>query len=92
MENDTIIAKIEKVRKNNNKLWMKILKLAFKSEEKKAREILRKIVINDSKVTELCSILCDADNSKSIGKDYRGSFVHERVKPNTPMPKKRNKG
>jgi hypothetical protein len=51
MNDDKIINKISQIRKNNNKLWMNILKIAFKKDEKKARKILRDIVVNDSKIT-----------------------------------------
>jgi hypothetical protein len=62
MNDDKIINKISQIRKNNNKLWMNILKIAFKKDEKKARKILRDIVVNDSKITELCKILCNKES------------------------------
>ena len=38
-----IINNIQKIRSNNNKNWMNILKLAFKSNPKQASKILGKI-------------------------------------------------
>ena len=43
---------ITEIRKNNNRLWMQILRLAFDAERKKARAIMKKIQENDKEVTE----------------------------------------
>lgn len=43
---------VTEIRKNNNRLWMKILRLAFEAEPKKARAILKSIQNNDREITE----------------------------------------
>lgn len=43
---------ITEIRKNNNRLWMKILRLAFESEPRKARKIMQDISKNDEEVTQ----------------------------------------
>lgn len=48
-----IIDEIEKVRSKNNINWMNILRLAFKHSPKEARNIVRKINNDDSKISQL---------------------------------------
>ena len=52
-----IINAIQKIRSNNNKNWMNILKLAFKSDPKNASKILSKITSSDKKISKLTSRL-----------------------------------
>ena len=48
-----IINEIEKVRKKNNKNWMDILRLAFKSNPKQTAKIFSKIYKEDSAISKL---------------------------------------
>jgi len=48
-----IIDEIEKVRSKNNINWMNILRLAFKHSPEEARNIVRKINNDDSKISQL---------------------------------------
>tara|TARA_B100001057_G_C22833285_1_gene944266 strand:- start:2030 stop:2224 length:195 start_codon:yes stop_codon:yes gene_type:complete len=48
-----IIDEIEKVRSKNNINWMNILRLAFKNSPEEARNIVRKINNDDSKISKL---------------------------------------
>jgi len=48
-----IINKIKSIRSKNNKNWMDILKLAFKHNPKESKKILKRIVEQDKKVTQL---------------------------------------
>ena len=57
MNNDQLITDIQKVREKNNKLWMDLLRLAFKYVPKEASEIMRKISTNDSKINKLSTLL-----------------------------------
>ena len=52
-----IINDIQKIRSKNNKNWMNILKLAFKSNPKSASKILSKITNLDKKISRLTSKL-----------------------------------
>ena len=54
---DIIIDKIQNVRKKNNKNWMDILRLAFKSNPKAASKILSSIYKEDNKVSSLAKQL-----------------------------------
>jgi|TARA_B100000780_G_scaffold274787_1_gene240338 lantibiotic modifying enzyme len=54
---DKIIDKIQNVRKENNKNWMDILRLAFKSNPKAASKILSSIYKEDKKVSSLAKQL-----------------------------------
>ena len=54
---DKIIDKIQNVRKKNNKNWMDILRLAFKSNPKAASKILSSIYKEDKKVRSLAKKL-----------------------------------
>jgi|TARA_B100001063_G_C16344686_1_gene348476 hypothetical protein len=48
-----IINKIKSIRSKNNKNWMDLLKLAFKHNPKESKKILKRIVEQDKKVTQL---------------------------------------
>ena len=52
-----IIDEIEKIRKKNNKNWMDILRLAFKSAPSEASTILSKIYKEDKKIANLAKTL-----------------------------------
>lgn len=49
----TTINKIEKIRSVNNVKWMDILRLAFKYAPKEASKIMKKINLNDKKISTL---------------------------------------
>ena len=51
--NFDIIGKIEKVRSKNNINWMDVLRLAFKLSPNEARKLVKKINIQDSKISNL---------------------------------------
>jgi len=50
---DKIINKIQKVRTENNKCWMNILRLAFKYAPNEAKKIFTNITNNDKKINDL---------------------------------------
>ena len=52
-----VIGKIEKTRTKNNKNWMNILRLAFKSSPSEASTILSQIYKEDKKVANLAKSL-----------------------------------
>ena len=52
-----IIDKMEKTRTKNNKNWMDILRLAFKSSSSEASTILSKIYKEDKKIANLARSL-----------------------------------
>lgn len=56
-KNSKIIDQIQKVRNSNNKNWMDVLRLAFKSSPKEASKIMEKININDKKISSLAKKL-----------------------------------
>ena len=49
----TFINQIEKTRKKNNKNWMDLLRLSFKSNPDEAKIILREIFSEDKKINKL---------------------------------------
>ena len=57
-----IINDIQKIRSKNNKNWMNILKLAFKSNPRSASKILSKITNLDKKISRLTSKLQKINN------------------------------
>lgn len=59
MTDNEIIGEIQKVREQNNKCWMSILKIAFSTSPREAREIFRKITKNDKKINQYSKELCD---------------------------------
>lgn len=54
----TIINDIEKIRVKNNKLWMDLLRLAFKNSPEQAKTIFTQITDNDSEISKLSKELC----------------------------------
>ncbi len=56
-KSNKIINAIQKIRTNNNKNWMNILRLAFKSDPKNASKILKNITSSDKKISKLTSKL-----------------------------------
>ena len=58
------INKIEKVRSKNNVNWMDILRLAFKHAPKEASQLMKKINLEDKKISFLLKKL------SSIKKDF----------------------
>ena len=52
-----IINKIENIRKQNNKNWMELLRLAIKYSPDKSKKVLKKINLNDQKISKLFSQL-----------------------------------
>ena len=52
-----VIDKMEKTRTKNNKNWMDILRLAFKSAPSEASTILSKIYKEDKKIANLAKSL-----------------------------------
>jgi hypothetical protein len=49
----SFINQIEKTRKKNNKNWMDLLRLSFKSNPDEAKIILREIFSEDKKINKL---------------------------------------
>lgn len=62
LKSSQIISDIQKIRSNNNKNWMNILRLAFKSNPKQASKILGKITSSDKKISKLTSKLQKLNN------------------------------
>jgi len=52
-----IIDQIEKVRSKNNKNWMNILRLAFKSSPKSTAKIMAEIYKEDNRISKLAKKL-----------------------------------
>lgn len=48
-----IIDLIENVRKDNNKNWMNLLRIAINKSPKESKKVLNKININDKKISKL---------------------------------------
>ena len=57
---DLIIDEIEAVRTRNNKNWMDILRLAFRSNPKQASAILAEIYKEDKAISDLAARLTEA--------------------------------
>ena len=57
MSHKKIISNIQKVRSLNNKYWMDILRVAFKYAPIEAAKIIKKINVNDTKISALISKL-----------------------------------
>lgn len=56
---EQIIEEIEKVRGKNNKLWMKLLKIAMSNDPSSTKDTLKKIRKNDLKISDLSWELAD---------------------------------
>ncbi len=48
-----IINLIEKIRRDNNKNWMNLLRIAIKNSPNESKRVLNRINMNDRKVTKL---------------------------------------
>tara|TARA_B100000401_G_C52514832_1_gene581409 strand:+ start:502 stop:684 length:183 start_codon:yes stop_codon:yes gene_type:complete len=48
-----IISHVQKIRTKNNINWMDLLRLAYKLDPKSASKIMRKINLNDDKISKL---------------------------------------
>ena len=57
-----IIDQIQNVRSKNNKYWMDVLRLAFKYAPDKASKLMKKVNLNDQKISKLVKKL----SNKSI--------------------------
>ncbi len=55
-----IINKIEKIRSKNNVNWMDLLRLSFSLSPKRAKKLIRKINLEDKRISNLL---------KELGKD-----------------------
>ena len=53
-----IINKISKIREQNNRNWMNILKLAFANAPEQAKVIMKNITDCDAKINKLMKDLC----------------------------------
>jgi hypothetical protein len=49
----SIIDEIENVRSKNNVNWMDIMRLAFKNNPVEAKKLMRKIDLEDNKISDL---------------------------------------
>tara|TARA_B100000242_G_C42844988_1_gene392421 strand:- start:491 stop:676 length:186 start_codon:yes stop_codon:yes gene_type:complete len=56
-KNKKIIKQIENVRKRNNKYWMKLLEIAFDYAPNESKKVMKKINVNDKKISSLISKL-----------------------------------
>ena len=55
----SIVDKIEEIRKNNNKNWMNLLRIALESSPKQSKLVLKKMNTNDKKISKLFSELAN---------------------------------
>lgn len=55
----SVVDKIEEIRKNNNKNWMNLLRIALESSPKQSKLVLKKINTNDKKISKLFSELAN---------------------------------
>ena len=55
IKSQKIVNKIEKIRSQNNKFWMKLLSIALKRAPEESRKVIKKININDKKISKLIS-------------------------------------
>lgn len=58
-KDEEIIDEIEAIRVKNNKNWMDLLRLAFKSNPVETKEILVDIYKKDESITKLVKKLCN---------------------------------
>ena len=57
-----LINQIQNVRSKNNKYWMDVLRLAFKYAPNKASELMKKVNLNDQKISKLVKKLSNKSN------------------------------
>ena len=55
----SVVDKIEEIRKNNNKNWMNLLRIALESSPKQSKLVLKKINTIDKKISKLFSELAN---------------------------------
>ena len=53
---------IQNVRSKNNKYWMDVLRLAFKHAPNQASELMKKVNLNDQKISKLVKKLSNKSN------------------------------
>ena len=58
LRNQVVIDSISKIREDNNRQWMAILKLAFKVAPVEAKSIFSRITKNDMEINQLSKELC----------------------------------
>ena len=56
-KNIKLINEIEKIRKDNNRNWMNLLRIALKNSPIESKSVLKKINTNDKKISKLFSKL-----------------------------------
>ena len=56
-KNIKLINEIEKIRKDNNRNWMNLLRIALKNSPFESKSVLKKINTNDKKISKLFSKL-----------------------------------
>ena len=59
-EIDSIVNEIEKIRHDNNKNWMGLLRLALRAEPKATKFLLQSITRNDRRISDLTQKLAEA--------------------------------
>ena len=52
-KNIKLINEIEKIRKDNNRNWMNLLRIALKNSPLESKKVLKKINTNDKKISKL---------------------------------------
>lgn len=57
-----IIGQIQNVRSKNNKYWMDVLRLSFKFAPDQASKLMKKINVNDQKISKLVKRLSNKKN------------------------------
>lgn len=55
IKSQKIVNKIEKIRSQNNKFWMKLLSIALEKAPGESRKVIKKINTNDKKISQLIS-------------------------------------
>ena len=56
---EEILNKIEAIRRKNNKMWMKLIKIAFQYAPQEAQVVMLEIVKRDKQITALCEKMID---------------------------------
>ena len=57
-----LINQIQNVRSKNNKYWMDVLRLAFKYAPNQASKLMKKVNLNDQKISKLVKKLSNKSN------------------------------
>ena len=58
-----LIDGVEDIRRDNNSLWMDILRVAFNADPERTKDILERINVNDSFITSLLKKLAKNEHS-----------------------------